>query len=97
MEENTRRNLNIGEIATQATMSPRTLNRHVRAQTGTTPLQWRHRARLRQAQYLLEHTIDRIATQVGFGSPTTFRDRFKRLIGTRPHAYRRTFQGPPIP
>jgi hypothetical protein len=38
MEENTRRNLNLGEIATQATMSTRTLNRHVRAQTGTTPI-----------------------------------------------------------
>jgi transcriptional regulator GlxA family with amidase domain len=39
------------------------------------------------------HSVDRIATQVGFGSPTAFRDRFKRQVGTSPHAYRRAFQG----
>jgi AraC-like DNA-binding protein len=37
--------------------------------------------------------VDRIAAQVGFGSPTAFRDRFKRQVGTSPHAYRRAFQG----
>ena len=77
-------------------MSVRTLNRRFREQTGTSPLQWLQRARIRQAQYLLEttgHPVDRIATQVGFGSPTAFRDRFKRLVGTSPHAYRRAFQG----
>jgi transcriptional regulator GlxA family with amidase domain len=77
-------------------MSTRTLNRRFREHTGTTPLQWLDRARIRQAQYLLEattHSIDRIAVQVGFGSPTAFRDRFKRVVGTSPHAYRHAFQG----
>jgi transcriptional regulator GlxA family with amidase domain len=63
---------------------------------GTTPLQWLHRARIRRAQHLLGATTDpveRIAAQVGFGSPTAFRDRFKRIIGTGPHAYRRSFRG----
>jgi transcriptional regulator GlxA family with amidase domain len=48
------------------------------------------------AQYLLEttgHSVERIAIQVGFGSPTSFRDRFKLLVGTSPYAYRRAFQG----
>jgi transcriptional regulator GlxA family with amidase domain len=96
MEENARRELSLGEIAARAGMSTRTLNRRFREQTATTPLQWLHRARIRQAQYLLEttaHSVDRIATQVGFGSPTAFRDRFKRQVGTSPHAYRRAFQG----
>ena len=51
--------------------------------------------RVRRAQYLLEttaHPVDRIARQVGFGSPTAFRDRFKRIVGTSPHAYRRAFR-----
>ncbi len=90
--------LTLDDIAAQAGMSIRTLNRRFREQTGTTPLQWLHRARIRQAQYLLEttaHPVDRIATQVGFGSPTAFRDRFKRLVGASPHAYRRAFQRPP--
>ncbi|MGI5324973.1 helix-turn-helix domain-containing protein [Actinomadura nitritigenes] len=33
----------------------------------------------------------RIAAQVGFGSPTAFRDRFKKTTGVSPHSYRRAF------
>jgi transcriptional regulator GlxA family with amidase domain len=98
MGDNATRDLTLDDIAARAGMSTRTLNRRFREQTGTTPLQWLHRTRIRQAQYLLEattHSVDRIATQVGFGSPTAFRDRFKRLIGTNPHTYRRAFQSTP--
>jgi transcriptional regulator GlxA family with amidase domain len=81
-------------LAAQAGTSTRTLIRRFREQTGTTPLQWLHRARIRQAQHLLEttgHSVERIGSQVGFGSPTAFRDRFKRTTGVSPQAYRRTF------
>ncbi|PBC63462.1 AraC family transcriptional regulator [Streptomyces sp. Tue6028] len=96
LEENAARDLTLEDIAGHAGMSTRTLNRRFREQTGTTPLQWLHRARVRRAQYLLETTtypVERIAAQAGFGSPTAFRDRFKRVAGTSPHAYRRAFQG----
>ncbi|MFF4104441.1 GlxA family transcriptional regulator [Streptomyces sp. NPDC001903] len=96
MEDNARRELTLDEVAARAGMSVRTLNRRFREQTGTSPLQWLHRARIRQAQYLLEttgHPVERIASQVGFGSPTAFRDRFRRITGTSPNAYRRAFQG----
>lgn len=96
LEENAHRDLRLADIAAQAMLSTRTLNRRFREQIGTAPLQWLHRSRLRQAQYLLEtsgHSVERIASQVGFGSPTTFRDRFKRLIGASPQAYRCAFQG----
>ncbi|QUH02383.1 helix-turn-helix domain-containing protein [Saccharopolyspora erythraea] len=96
MEDNCAKDLALEDIAAHAGMSTRTLNRRFREQTGTTPLQWLHRARVRQAQYLLEstdHPVDRIGTQVGFGSPTAFRDRFKRVVGTSPHAYRGAFHG----
>ncbi|MGH3785009.1 MAG: GlxA family transcriptional regulator [Pseudonocardiaceae bacterium] len=94
MEDNSAKNHTLEDIAAHAGMSTRTLNRRFREQTGTTPLQWLHRTRIRQAQYLLEatdHPLDRIATQVGFGSPTAFRDRFKRIVGTSPNAYRTAF------
>ncbi|MGH3588796.1 MAG: GlxA family transcriptional regulator, partial [Pseudonocardia sp.] len=98
MQDNATKELALDDIATHAGMSTRTLHRRFREQTGTTPLQWLHRTRVHQAQYLLEtttHPVDRIAAQVGFGSPTAFRDRFKRLVGTSPHAYRHAFQSPP--
>ena len=90
-----RRELTLAGIAAHAGMSTRTLNRRFREQTGTTPLQWLLRARVRRAQHLLEATgdpVDRIAGQVGFGSPTAFRDRFKRVVGTSPQAYRASFR-----
>ena len=34
----------------------------------------------------------RLAGQVGLGSSATFRDRFMRLVGTSPHAYRCAFR-----
>jgi len=95
LEESSGRDLTLDEIAAHAGMSTRTLNRRFREQTGTTPLQWLHRARIRRAQHLLEttaHSVDRIGGQVGFGSPTAFRDRFKRIVGTSPHAYRHAFR-----
>ncbi|MFE0019650.1 GlxA family transcriptional regulator [Amycolatopsis sp. NPDC059021] len=95
LEDNTGRDLTLEDVARQAGMSTRTLNRRFREQTGTTPLQWLLRARVRQAQYLLEatgHPVDRIASQVGFGSPTAFRERFKRVVGTSPTSYRTAFQ-----
>ncbi|MBQ0826367.1 GlxA family transcriptional regulator [Streptomyces tagetis] len=94
LRDNLGRDLTLAEIAAHAGMSTRTLIRRFREQTGTTPLQWLHRARVHQAQHLLEtteHTVERIAAQVGFGSPTAFRDRFKRTTGVSPRAYRRTF------
>lgn len=97
MEDNTTRDLTLADLASHAGMSTRTLNRRFREQTGTTPLQWLHRTRVRQAQFLLEatsHPVERIATQVGFGSPTAFRDRFKRIVGTSPNAYRDAFRTP---
>ncbi|MEV7089698.1 helix-turn-helix domain-containing protein [Streptomyces sp. NPDC093085] len=100
LEENAERDLTLDDIADRAGMSTRTLNRRFREQTGTTPLQWLHRARIREAQHLLETTgqpVDRIAERVGFGSPTAFRDRFKRLVGTSPRAYRQAFRRSPQP
>lgn len=94
LQENLGSTLTLADIAAQAGTSTRTLIRRFREQTGSTPLQWLHRARIRQAQHLLEttgHSVERIGAQVGFGSPTAFRDRFKKTTGVSPHTYRRTF------
>jgi transcriptional regulator GlxA family with amidase domain len=95
LEDHCDRDLTLDEMASKAGMSTRTLNRRFRDQTGTTPLQWLHRARVRRAQYLLEttdHPVERIAAQTGFGSPTAFRERFRRVVGTSPQGYRRAFR-----
>ncbi|MFJ9784742.1 GlxA family transcriptional regulator [Amycolatopsis sp. NPDC101161] len=95
LEENCASELTLSGVAAQVGMSTRTLNRRFREQTGTTPLQWLLRVRVRRAQHLLESTgepVDRIAGLVGFGSPGAFRERFKRVVGTSPQAYRTSFR-----
>ncbi|WP_436763954.1 GlxA family transcriptional regulator [Streptosporangium sp. V21-05] len=94
LQDNLATDLTLADIAAHTGTSTRTLIRRFREQTGTTPLQWLHRARVRQAQHLLEsthHTVERIGAQVGFGSATAFRDRFKKTTGVSPHSYRRAF------
>ncbi|MER6183845.1 helix-turn-helix domain-containing protein [Streptomyces sp. NPDC001652] len=96
IEDNLAREITLGTLASRSGMSERTFSRRFREQTGTTPLQWLLRARVRRAQYLLEnsdHTIERIAQQAGFGSPTAFRERFRRVVGTSPQGYRSAFHG----
>ncbi len=88
------RQLTIEAMAGQAATSPRTFARRFREQTGTTPLQWLLDLRVRNVQALLESTdmsVDLIAEQTGFDSAATLRDRFRRIVGTSPSAYRRAF------
>jgi transcriptional regulator GlxA family with amidase domain len=94
IEDNLAQELTLAALAARSGMSERTFSRRFREQTGTTPLQWLLRTRVRRAQYLLEnsdHPVERIARQAGFGSPTSFRERFRRVVGTTPQAYRAAF------
>ena len=96
IEDNLAGEITLGAMAARSGMSERTFSRRFREQTGTTPLQWLLRARVRRAQYLLENSdrpIERIAQQAGFGSPTAFRERFRRVVGTTPQSYRSAFHG----
>jgi transcriptional regulator GlxA family with amidase domain len=97
MSANLERTLDIDTLATQMCMSPRTLSRRFREQTGTTPIQWLLGARVRRAQELLESSsasIEEIAAAAGFESSVTFRIRFQKVIGLPPATYRRRFNAP---
>lgn len=93
---------NLGEAITiealseRAAMSVRTFTRRFRAATGTAPIEWLVRLRVRRAQDLLETTdisIDRIAHDAGFGAPETLRHHFRKVVGTSPSKWRNTFRG----
>ncbi|ADO68324.1 Transcriptional regulator, AraC family [Stigmatella aurantiaca DW4/3-1] len=97
LEESLHEPLTLEGIAQRAALSVRTLNRRFREQTGTTPLQWVLRARVRRAQHLLEtsgHSVEVISAKVGFGSATAFREHFHRIVATSPQSYRRAFRAP---
>ncbi|MFD1536350.1 GlxA family transcriptional regulator [Nonomuraea guangzhouensis] len=95
VEDNLAEEVTLAAMAGRSGLSERTFSRRFREQTGTTPLQWLLRARVRRAQLLLETTddgVERIAAQAGFGSPTAFRERFKRVVGVTPRSYRSSFR-----
>ncbi|RLV04305.1 AraC family transcriptional regulator [Streptomyces griseocarneus] len=100
MERNVHRPLTLDEIAQHANVSVRSLNRRFRLQTGTTPMQWFLKARVRRASVLLETTdlpVEQISALSGFGSPVTLRLHFRRQMGTSPGCYRLAFRSAPAP
>jgi transcriptional regulator GlxA family with amidase domain len=95
MQTNLGRPLSLDDIADEANMSVRTLNRRFRDQLGTTPLQWLLLERVERSKQLLETSdlsVERIASEVGFGSAVTLRQHFARRVGVPPHRYRLAFR-----
>jgi AraC family transcriptional activator FtrA len=88
--------ITIEALADRAAMSVRTFTRRFRAATGTAPIEWLIRLRVRRAQDLLETSdmpIDHVAHNAGFGAPETLRHHFRRVVGTTPSAWRGSFRG----
>ena len=86
--------LTVGDLARHAGMSLRTFQRRIRESTGTAPGDWLIRQRVAHARRLAETTtltVEQIATRSGFRAVETLRHHFRRLVGTTPAAYRRTF------
>lgn len=84
--------LTVDAMANVANLSRRSFDRNFRKVTGETPNAWMTNQRLDRATELLEETdqsIELIATKVGFGSPTTFRQCFNRRYHVSPSQYRK--------
>jgi len=81
-------------LAAEVGMSARTFNRHFKAATGETPLEYLHRLRINAAKHLLESerkTVQAVGVDVGYQDAAYFRQLFKRFTGIGPHAYRERF------
>ncbi|WP_122817278.1 GlxA family transcriptional regulator [Nocardioides pantholopis] len=92
--ENLGQELDVTTLARRALMSERTFARRFRAEIGATPHSWVTRQRVIRAEQLLErtdHSVDRIAADVGFGNAATLRHHFGRVRGISPQQYRRAF------
>lgn len=86
--------LTLDVLARNASVSPRTFSRRFVEDTGSTPMRWVLRARVDLARELLERSdlsIDQVAERAGLGSGANLRTHFRRVLGTPPTAYRRTF------
>lgn len=74
-------------LASAVHMSPASLNRHFRAVTAMSPLQYQKHIRLQEARRLLiSQGLDAASTsfQVGYSSPTQFSREYARMFGKPP-------------
>ena len=85
--------LSVEDLAAGMGMSRVQLYRKVKAMTGSTPVDLLRKARLAQAQRLLQQSdlsVSEIAYQVGFASPSYFTKCYKDEFGTVPGEARKT-------
>ncbi|WP_411144764.1 GlxA family transcriptional regulator [Streptomyces sp. x-80] len=85
--------LTLADLAAHARTSPSSLSRRFRAHTGLSPRRYLLRARLQEAQRLLEETdipVEQVAADTGFASPASLRHHFRARTGTTPRDYRRS-------
>lgn len=93
--ENPSANLDLGELAKLAGVSPRHLSRQFQVETNMSPAGYVEAIRLDIARRLLEDSsspIKRIAHAAGFGSTATLRRALLRRVGLMPADYRLRFQ-----
>lgn len=90
--------LTVARLAAHAQVSERTFSRVFRVETGYSPMHWVMRARVDLARELLERGaqgVDEIARLVGLGTAANLRLHFRKVLGTTPTQYRRTFSAEP--
>jgi AraC family transcriptional regulator len=90
-QDSTGRGLALCDIARKAGMSPYHFLRTFRQVVGITPHQFVLRTRLHRAAVRLlrsQEAISTIAFDAGFNDLSTFNNRFRRVIGVTPTAYR---------
>lgn len=94
LRENLGKQHSIDDLAARAAMSRRTFTRHFHKATGMTLVDWLVNERLQQTRDLLETTsmpVERISELVGFQTPVSFRQHFKKRFHVSPRDWRRTF------
>ncbi len=85
----------IGELASEAGLSPRHLQRRFTAEVGTPPAAYVERVRVEAAQRALtegDEPIETIARRCGFGTAETLRRAFYRNARIAPSDYRSRFR-----
>ncbi|WP_443693392.1 GlxA family transcriptional regulator [Pseudomonas protegens] len=81
----------VGELASQFSMSERTLGRQIRKVTGHSSLRLIQNVQLNRARALLQsskYSVERVAEQVGYQDATALRRLMRKLLNTTPRQLR---------
>ncbi len=96
IEEHYNENSTTAELAAVAAMSVSRFHVTFKAQTGSTPIDYRNSIRIRYAIMSLvqgNKTIEAISEALGFESATYFRRIFKKAVGCTPSRYNKQLKG----
>lgn len=96
MEERYYESLTIRELADAVYTSPSYVSHLFREHVGESPIQFLIRLRVSAAKRYLSTTdlsLEQIAERVGYGSPTSFQNVFKKTTGLTPGRYRKKESG----
>jgi two-component system response regulator YesN len=91
MENELRRDLPLGRMATAVNLTPSRLCRLFKAETGASPVQYLRLMRMRRAKNLLENSflrVKEVMDMVGVRDSSHFVRDFKRTYGLTPVQYR---------
>jgi len=93
--QNLTRTITLNDLAAEAGMSPRTLSRRYKEETGRTPMRALEDLRLERARHFMDQgaQVASAARNSGFGTEETMRQAFHRRYGVSPQAYRERFSG----
>ena len=89
---NLRKIVSVEELAEAVRRSPRQFNRVFRSETGQSPAKAIENLRVEAARLMIEdgrHSMDEIATEVGFADRERMRRAFLRVLGQPPQTIRR--------
>ncbi|MGV8918903.1 MAG: GlxA family transcriptional regulator [Pseudomonas sp.] len=84
--------LSVENLAYVANMSPRQFSRVFLAETGKSPAKAVEQLRVESARLMMEagdHSVDSVATEIGFGDQERMRRAFIRAFGQPPQVFRR--------
>ncbi|WP_397452756.1 GlxA family transcriptional regulator [Pseudomonas sp. NA-150] len=84
--------LSVESLAYVANMSPRQFSRVFLAETGKSPAKAVEQLRVESARLMMEagdHSVDAVATEIGFGDQERMRRAFIRAFGQPPQVFRR--------
>ena len=98
LQGNMTKDLRITELADALAVSDRTLIRRFRSVLDQTPLAYLQDLRLEAARALLEtssHSVEEVASQVGYNDASSFSRLFRQRVGMSPGSYRSRFQRQP--
>ena len=91
LRSNSHRAVSMSEMAAYCQCSTSRLSVLFKDETGMAPIQYHEMNRLHRSQHLLRETrlnVTKIAAAVGFDDPFYFSNRFRKLFGLSPRAYR---------